>query len=77
MNIDADGIENAGMLNIRGELMSGDRVIAVIQEAFCRIATMHACRITSSGRRMCRAGSRCAPSIGTGRIRACFGDCTG
>lgn len=32
MNIDADGIENAGMLNIRGELMSGDRVIAVIQD---------------------------------------------
>lgn len=30
MNIDADGIEDAGMLNIRGELMSGDRVIAVI-----------------------------------------------
>lgn len=27
---------------------------------------MHACRITSSGRRMCRAGSRCAPSTGTG-----------
>lgn len=32
MNIDADGIENAGMLNIRGELMSGDRVIAVIRD---------------------------------------------
>lgn len=30
MSIDANEIENASMLNIRGELMSGDRVIAVI-----------------------------------------------
>lgn len=33
MNIDANEIENASMLNIRGELMSGDRVIAVILDS--------------------------------------------
>ena len=33
MNIDANEIENASTLNIRGELMSGDRVTAVILDS--------------------------------------------
>ena len=74
MNIDANEIENASMLNIRGELMSGDRVTAVILDS-----VLQDCDDACLPYYLKRTQNlqRCAPSTGTGRIRACFGDCTG
>ena len=74
MNIDANEIENASMLNIRGELMSGDRVTAVILDSVLQDCD-DAC-LPYYLKRTQNLQSWLALR-GTGRIRACFGDCTG